>query len=371
MKIAHSADWHLMSMHIRTTDRRKDFVRAIKSAIKQAADYGCAAIIAAGDILDKKNPNSENIEDLAEVDRYARELGIKVLATTGDHDKADPTWLNLLNKLTGTADDDEGIICIDNRRYELTEGDETITLVGRPFMEPESFVASLQDEEPADILVWHHMIKEFANFPDAPGLHLDDAPMDKFRAFLLGDLHLRQYITHKPSGCVVGYPGALETIKRNEPTEHSITVFDFDQKDLLETAVELPTWSRKVVLSRMENEEQVEGLIKALTQLKDQKPIVFGRYSKKLDDVPSRVQRAIGADNAILRLAALPNVAIEGLFTKSGDVKPGKDLLDFVPEFFPGGTLESETAQALCADGADPMKILVAYEEKALANAVA
>jgi len=232
-------------------------------------------------------------------------------------------------------------------------------------MEPESFVASLKDEEPADVLVWHHMIKEFAHFPDAPGLDLDDAPLDKFRAFLLGDLHKRMYITHK-SGCVVGYPGALETIKRDEPTEHSITVFDFNEKDLLDTAVEAPTWSRKVVLIRMETEEQVEGLIKTLRKLKDQKPLVYGRYSRRLDDVTSRVQKAVGSDNYILRLQALPQVPIDGLFTSKGNVKPGKTLIDFIPEFFPGGTEEAVTAQELCLDGIDPMKILVAYEEKAL-----
>ena len=370
MKIAHSADWHLMSMHLRTTERRADFLRAAKSATLKASEAGCAAILSCGDILDKKNPNSENIDDLAELDRYARELGIKILAVTGDHDKSEPTWLDLLKKFTGDGDETSGLICIDNRRYVLEHKGEKLTLVGRPFMEPEAFVDSLKNEERADVLVWHHMIKEFAHFPDAPGLNLDDAPLEKFRAFLLGDLHKRMYITHK-SGCVVGYPGALETIKRDEPTEHSITVFDFNEKDLLSTAVEVQTWSRKVLLARLETDEQVQGLIKAITTLRDQKPLVFGRYSRSLDDVTGRVQRAVGPDSCYLRLQALPSVSIEGLFTKSGDVKPGKELTDFIVEFFPSGTLESETAKALCLDGADPMKILAAYEEKALAQITA
>lgn len=367
MKIAHSADWHLMSMHLRTTERRADFLRAAKSAIHKASEDGCAAILSCGDILDKKNPNSENIEDLAELDRYARALRIKVLAITGDHDKSEPTWLDLLRKFTGSADDAAGIICIDNQRYVLEHEGQKLTIVGRPFMEPEAFVDSLKKEEPADVLVWHHMIKEFAHFPDAPGLNLDDAPLEKFRAFLLGDLHKRMYITHK-SGCVVGYPGALETIKRDEPIEHSITVFDFAEKDLLASAVEIKTWSRAVLLARLETEEQVQGLIKAITTMKDHKPLVFGRYSRKLDDVNSRVQRAVGTDSCYLRLQALPSVSIEGLFTKGGEVKPGKELADFIVEFFPSGTLESETAKELCLDGADPMKILAAYEEKALSQ---
>jgi len=359
-----------MSMHLRSTERRLDFLRAAKSAITEARGAGCAAILACGDILDKKNPNSENIDDLAELDRYAREIGIKVLAITGDHDKSDPTWLELLQKFTGNKDESAGIICIDNRRYVLEHEGQKMTIVGRPFMEPEAFVESLKEEEPADVLVWHHMIKEFANFPDAPGLNLDDAPLEKFRAFLLGDLHVRQYITHK-SGCVVGYPGALETIKRNEPIEHSITVFDFDTKDLLKTAVEVSTWSRKVLLSRMENDEQVEGLIKAITTLKEHKPLVFGRYSRKLDDVTGRVLRAVGADSCFLRLQPLPSVAIDGIFTRDGSVDPGKSLEDFLPEFFPSGTLESETAKELCRDGVDPMIILTAYEEKAMATTTA
>lgn len=371
MKLGHSADWHLMSMHIRTTLRRPDFLRAALSAVDRAIEAGCAALLACGDILDKKNPNSENIEDLAEIDRYAREKGLKILAITGDHDKADPTWLELLRKFTKITDESAGIINIDNRRYVLEHEGEKLTIVGRPFMEPEEFVASLQDEEPADVLVWHHMIQEFADFPDAVKLSLEEVPLEKFRAFLLGDLHKREYIRHAASGCVVGYPGALETIKRNEPIEHSITVFDFGEKDILETAEEIPTWSRKIVLSRMETEEQVDGLIKALKKLKSEKPIVFGRYSTQLNDPVGRVQRAIGHDDAILRLQALPSVKLDGLFTKAGDIKPGKPLEDFVYDFFPKGSHEAETARELCRDEVDAMKILTELEEKLMSEEAA
>lgn len=368
MKLGHSADWHLMSMHLRTTSRRPDFLRAIKSAIDKAVENGCAALLACGDILDKKNPNSENIEDLAEVDRYAREKGLKILAITGDHDKADPTWLDLLQKFTKRTDETAGIINIDNRRYVLEHEGETLTIVGRPFMDPEEFVESLKVEEPADVLTWHHMIQEFADFPDAVKLSLEEVPLDKFRAFLLGDLHKREYIHHAAGDCVVGYPGALETIKRNEPIEHSITVFDFNEKNLLESAQEIPTWSRKIVLSRMETEDQVDGLIKSLSKLKDLKPLVFGRYSTKLDDPVGRIQRAIGNDDALLRLQALPSVKLDGLFTPTGDIQPGKSVEDFVYDFFPKGSREATTAQELCIDGVDPMKILTQLEEQVMSE---
>src|ERR1019366_7021508 len=93
-KVLVTSDNHLRSLQYSSTQRGEDFTRAFEQIIDIAIDQKVKAILQCGDLLDSKSPSSKSMQDLAKAHHRLRKAGIPMLVVEGDHDKAEPHWVD-------------------------------------------------------------------------------------------------------------------------------------------------------------------------------------------------------------------------------------------------------------------------------------
>lgn len=352
MKIAHTADWHLMQYHLGVSRRGKDFTDAALDCVNKAADSGAVALIHGGDILNTQKAASQDFEGLAKVHELAKQRNIPIFAIEGNHDKSSPPWSALAGSpLPDFLPDDlpGGLYDITGKHFAW----RSLRFAGlgcNPASWVKEFVATARSSHELDVIVWHGAVKELIGFPSDEALCLEELDLTGLSAFLLGDIHIRDYL--EKDGCVIGYPGATEVIKYKDPTEHSVTIFDTTTRPWSYSHV--PIKSRKTLAFRISTEAELHDAMTKAREVSSENPIIFGRYSRELDNVTARFNSVLDPDKAIVRLKPLPPIELLRLENEKPSDWRKPDLGDTLARFFPEETYLSELALRLCQNLEDP-----------------
>lgn len=304
LRLAHTADNHLRLTQTGSRERGADFKHAFMDVMHKASRRGCKAVVAAGDLLDKSELSSPVVRDLADVLSVSDKLGLQLLTVQGNHDIASPNWVDVIRHGR------EMISVIDNKQVELRVDASLppLRMYGIPFVAPATLrriLAEVRERRCVDVLVWHGPVAEFADF-HGEYVKLEDFNSLGTAAVLLGDIHKTAY-TELPDTGLIGYPGATELCKRDEPLEHSFTLIDFahDGTRWHVEGVELvPVDSRPTKALRIDSQEQLAQAVAEVRQWAAQshRPVqIFIKYSSEVDNVRGAITEACGPTLAIVR----------------------------------------------------------------------
>jgi hypothetical protein len=199
-------------------------------------------------------------------------------------------------------------------------------------------------------------VQEFAGFPVEGMITVEDlTASQKWKAVLLGDIHVTKYFN--VDGTLLGYPGATELIKKDEPLEHSCTVIDFDNTTGAVVAIEhVPVAHRLVLTLRIDTEDQLEEALEQLIKSQSAAPIVFANYRSDLPAARSRLLQAAGS-KALCRLSGY-DVATMRLLdgTTPGAAVPRPE--DYVTKAIPADQELAAVATALIDPEANVGEVL-------------
>lgn len=386
MKFLHIADTHLCSVQYGDMRRGRDFLSAVKACVDIAVTEGITEILHGGDLLDARDLNSIVSEQLEELDRYLVQKGITMWVVTGNHDWCEPSWINQVERRRAhwAPHTLGGLRSLDNRLENLGG----VTVFGLPSMGVEELKAMLTVAPPADILVWHGPVREFAGYPSEAYISGDELPLDKYRAILLGDLHIHDY--RMLGNCLVGYPGSTELTNRGHAFEKFATVIEVTPGlPVTHRPVRLPT--RKVLGWKIMNEDDMAKAISDLEALRGTPLLLFVNYQSTLPDVPARLARCFNAEDVIFRpeshtvppapvlkllSAANPNVEASSvgesaaalLLPEDMPPLPDIDVAALASGMFAYDAALASLAGRLAVPGEDAAILVSAYIDKELAE---
>lgn len=339
-RVVLTADNHLRLTHLGSRERGADFRNALLSVIDVATAVKADAIINAGDVMDSPQVQPAVADDLRVVDEHCRAARLPMYTLLGNHDFAQPSWLEVQRMSSGSIGAADGIIPFDNAAVRVGP----ITFYGMPFMSPLLLRERLAKSVDADVLVWHGSVQEFAGFPVEGMITVEDLMAQPWKAVLLGDIHITKFLD--ANGCPVGYPGATELIKKDEPLEHSCTVIDFDNatRRVLRLSF-VPVKHRKVFTLRIDTEDQLDAAEAELKAAQALKPIVFAKFNTSLTLPRARLQSAAGA-GAICRLEGYDPMVLD-LAAKATDADVPQPE-HYVDQVLPADRELAAVAKLLC-----------------------
>jgi DNA repair exonuclease SbcCD nuclease subunit len=343
-KILHTADNHLRDRHLSRLSRGEDFTAAMELVVQVAKEHDVKAVVQSGDLLDSNRPSSKTIHDLAKLHYQLQEAGIWMFVVNGDHDQSKPHWAELLQFHTGHKggmESNPGIYVLEGQLVTIPGTD--LTLYGMPFIgKTKEKYLEIKDSLPdADILAWHTQIKEFAGFLGQDALTLAEIPLGKYKFIGLGDLHVRDY-RQLADGTWIGYPGSTELCNSGEPLQKSVTLVEFDDHQVkgLEQVNIKTRAVRKYVFN---TDEEVTAAVTELAAIRDQHPLVFGKFDRRLPHVVARICSVLEPDKAVIRVHAFPENIAPDQVSPTDDAEIG----DFMPEFHTPGSDDYDLAMAL------------------------
>lgn len=386
MKFLHIADTHLCSVQYGDIRRGRDFLKALLACVDIAVAEGITNILHGGDLLDARDLNSIVGDQLEELDRYLVEHGVTMWVVAGNHDWCEPSWIIQVEKRRAHwAPHTVGGLRSLDHRFETLGG---VTVYGLPSMGVEELKSMLAIAPQADILVWHGPVREYAGFPSEAYISGDELPLDKYRAILLGDLHVHDY--RMLGNCLVGYPGSTELTNRGHDFEKFATVIEIlPGQPITHRPVKIPT--RKVLGWKIMNEADMEKAILDLENLRGTPLLLFVNYQSTLKDVPARLARCFNAEDVIfrpeshtvppppvLKLLAAANPGIEDSSVTDGaaavltpdDIPPMPDLDvgALASGMFAYDPALASLAGRLAVPGEDAAILVGAYIDKELAS---
>jgi DNA repair exonuclease SbcCD nuclease subunit len=299
VRIVHTADTHLRLSCNGSTVRGRDFFTAAMSVVDIAKARNADAIINAGDILNSPDNLPRVVEQLAQLDDALKRNCMPMYTVQGNHDYAEPSWIDVLQ--ARSTDSRHGLQLMPPGEVITVTG---LRIAGLPFMSNEQLreqlkSPALQQRKP-QVLVWHGAVLEFVKFPAPDVMTVADFGQD-FSAVLLGDIHVCQYLQNGRT--LIGYPGATELCKSDEPLEHSCTIIDFDLKGEVKGIELVPVDHRKVLPLRIDLEQQMpEALakVRAFAGL-HKRTMLLIKYCDRIEDVRSRFESAASGNDCIIR----------------------------------------------------------------------
>jgi len=359
VRLVHTADNHLRVSHSGSLERGQDFFRAAMSVVTIAGDRGAHAIINAGDMLNSPENLPEVINQLAQIDRECQAKKLPMYIVQGNHDFAEPSWISVQENQPSMWDG-----AVTGFGVKLLDGITTVgklKILGQPFLAPDVLRGVLNSSEPdIHILVWHGAVLEFAKFPSENIITCEDLCKGSWQTVLLGDIHVRQYL--QCNNTLIGYPGATELCKRDEPLEHSCTIMDFDENGKCLGFEFVPVAHRLVMVLNLGDEQQLVEATAQVTEFaaKDPACMILIRYVSTLADVRLKIQQLAGS-KAIVRAEAYPPTTMAA-GKEEGDLSAiDKTPVDYLPTF---PTTELATlARQLCDPDAPVSDLLRGYAE--------
>jgi hypothetical protein len=385
ISILHTADIHLRDTQFGSPQRGREFTEAFMQVIDRGMARGVTAILAAGDILNCKRPSSRNVSDLLDINKRLKESNITMYCVPGDHDWSEPTWTSII-----ADDDDPRIIDITNKLVTISNEKESITVFGAPSpcMHPKFFRAAADNWPRADVFLYHGPFKEFAAYPMGDeAATVEDIPLAKYQAVLLGDLHSHQYRyfasnAHGGPGVrsskaapiypatLVGYPGPTEYCSGNERAlRKSVTILHFEGGKLLPYTKEQSTVylsNRTVVRREIHTEDEFASLLGALEKIRGKKPIVYVWHAREVTNVFSRIAQVLDPRECIIRVDLLPDAGEGGTILEQQieETMDRKKLADFLHEFIPMDSPVYDLARVLCDKSTKPGPVIDLYVDR-------
>ena len=358
------ADTHLRSFQHGRSYRGQDFFNAFIYALESMRRQNITTVIHGGDLLDIRNPSSEVIDQLCRINAKANQLGMVISVITGNHDRCEPSWVQVLNNVLEAANAPSCIRSLDNEMLVLPGG---TTIYGLPFMNSAELQETLKTTPEADFLVWHGAVKEFCNFPaqDVVTVSLFE-DTKKYKNVLLGDIHINKYL---PFGIekkgIIGYPGSLELCEAGEPTEKFYSVIKYINGVV--TCTQTPVKTRKVIKFKITTSEDLDKLVRQqLATFKNDVPMLLGKYNPKVPDCLPRIQAAMHPDSILRATPIIDLRPDEGM----QEINPAenKKLDSFLGAFIP---IEAQPdlhnlAVQLLEPGAKASVLITEYVDKNL-----
>jgi len=297
--IIHMADTHLRERQYNSPTRGDDFFAAAMEVVETAHRMGASFIANCGDMLNSRHPSSGTIAQLHKLNAKLIEYNIVMGVISGNHDKADPPWHSLLPR----RDFHEGgIIDMDNREYGLNAEGRLFKVLGLPFCTKAELLTRLRGlKEPVDIVMWHGAVKEFCGFATDDVVTMADLEAcDMVGTFLLGDIHVHQYMGFDKRPGFVGYPGSTELCEKGEALDKCVGAIYWDGTAKCLTVQEVPIPTRKVLCRQVGASDMLETLLAELAGLKAERIILLGNYNPQLPQVLMRVRLALHPDSIML-----------------------------------------------------------------------
>lgn len=367
-KIAVSADWHLRDRQYHSAARGKDFGSAAMRAVKAVIKEGITTMAVIGDIFDHSAPSPAVIEQLQKIDDVARDNGLRILATTGNHDMRKPTWLSTLYRRRFVDPEQTGIIPFDNMTAEI----DGVRIAGLPYVNASRFRAMKKsgDLPEADILLFHSLVPDFLGLPVGKNdLVLDDLPTERYKAILLGDVHVQDY--RRVDNCLVGYPGSTEMCKDNENPEKSVPVLSIDLESDKPVKMEkrLPIKTRAFVSGKIWTSDDLDAKVEEIKAVRDQRPVIAIDYDRDVPEVLSRIWGAADGKALLVNCLLIPRSSEGEREVVQGQEQALLGLEEFVQQEFEDDLELAEAAGEIAAKpGADFNEILSNFIEKRRKN---
>lgn len=367
IKIIHTADWHLRDMQFGKAARAQDFTDSVFRIVDIAVQNGVDYILCAGDILNSKRPSSRNIADLIRLNQKLLANKVKLFVITGNHDKCHPSWIKVLQEEM-QENGQCAIYDIDFQLKRIQSRDGNYyTIYGVPDMAPEEFKEKSKDFPEADFLMFHALIKDFAAFDAGDKvLRVEDLPADKYKAILLGDIHVHKYI--RKDACLIGYPGSTELCSRNESVEKFVSLITLEDSGRI-TLDSLPLKLNKPIIAEdIRTADEANALLQKVDELKNEHPTILVRKSPEFNDLYARIARIVDTNKCILRVTNLSTKGFKlmTLANRRGSETKGKKPEDFIGEYFPNDSDMFELAKALCDPETKAAPIIESYIDKKL-----
>jgi DNA repair exonuclease SbcCD nuclease subunit len=357
VRLVHTADTHLRMSHSGSLERGQDFFRAAMSVVEIAGARGAHAILNAGDMLNAPDNLPEVARQLSMIDQECQARKLPMYVVQGNHDFAEPSWIAVQeNQPRADANDDvSGIHLLDGT---IQVGG--LKILGLPFMAPSELRQALAEAETHHVLVWHGAVLEFAKFPTDEIITCEDLTKGPWKAVLLGDIHVRQYL--HCNDVVVGYPGATELCKKDEPLEHSCTIMDFDAKTGGVVGFEYaPVAHRPVITLTIADDVELAAAAVQVQERAKLTPalLVLATYADSVEGVRTRLQQAAGS-RSIVRATAYSTESMQA-DTRRNEGETDKQPVDYLERFIPPGSDLHRLGQQLCDPDANVNELLRNY----------
>jgi DNA repair exonuclease SbcCD nuclease subunit len=353
VRLVHTADNHLRMSSSGSLERGRDFFRAALSVVEIAGERGAHAIINAGDMLNSPENLPEVARQLAMIDQECQARRLDMYVVQGNHDFAEPSWISvqeMQNTTTGLTGG--GVKLLDG---SIQVG--RLKILGLPFMTPDELRKTLAEAEPHHVLVWHGAVLEFAKFPSENIITCEELAKGPWKTVLLGDIHVRQYL--RCNDTVIGYPGATELCKKDEPLEHSCTVMDFDATTGVLLGFEyVPVAHRPVLTLTIADETALAAAVVQVQQTASVTPafLLLATYADSVDNVRMRLQQAAGP-KAIVRAQAYSTASMQ-VDTRRQAGELDKLPQDYLDRFIPKDSALFRLGQQLCEPDANVNELL-------------
>jgi DNA repair exonuclease SbcCD nuclease subunit len=361
-------DIHLRDSQYANTGRSIDFFNAFEQAINVSKEADL--IVATGDIFDSSRPSPKVIGQLIRVDHMLQKMKLTMLCITGNHDRANPTWLRTLFP----REDGTGIIPMDDR---------SITIKGYKFFGIPPYTANqfrsnasviAEQCRDADVVLYHGFVTGVVPMmvnQDANPLTIDDLPSSpQTKAVLLGDIHKQGWVTHKSGLCekLVIYPGSTEVCSASEDPNKSVPMIRLTKESaIVETTIPIKT--RLFIAAKVRTDDELTALLDRLRDVAEQNPVVVVEFDRGLNDAVYRIHTALDADKALIRCKPLPHGGMDYVRTTTGE-NDGRTIKDFMSARLSDDVELEAIAMALIDRGEeDANNILAEFVESNTASA--
>ena len=233
--IAHLADTHLGYAQYRLGEREDDLYELFSTAYEEALKEKVNVIVISGDVFHVPRPPNKAILTFYQQARKAGDKGVKTLVVAGEHDqlkrKGDVHPLLMLSKITsdivfiGGMDSNTVV----NQKYVVEAGGLRVVFYGvnafprvvdriqRYKAIFEQIQGQISREEGRKVLAAHIPVEGLMSTNIEPSLPPSSLPSG-IDYYALGHLHIR-HVSRKDDKGVLGYPGSLDILSRQEINE--------------------------------------------------------------------------------------------------------------------------------------------------------
>jgi hypothetical protein len=249
-----TSDNHIGFRQYGMLEREKDIEKAFHSILRLASQSSADAITVSGDLLHSTRPTSKTMDFMSHMHEILEEAGIPCLVSSGNHDKSDPHWIEILgNKgdLTGG-----GFKLIDNKKVDIGN----ISIYGQPFVSKKEWEEKRKSIPEVDILLMHQSFAEWAFANPDTSFYPKDLKGLKVNTIVMGDTHVTGDCMINNDSTILISPGSSEMISSAEPTDKNVILIHKDDKGSF-VHNRLPLMTRPIVRGLVETEEDVEGII--------------------------------------------------------------------------------------------------------------
>lgn len=363
-----TADWHIRDLQYGRGFRGEDYRRSIRQVIEIAIQNNVDFIINGGDTLHMNRPSETMLEFLFEVHERLKGAGIPMYTVTGNHDNSEPSFLTFPSVGDKEVVDTrpEGIVCIDYKTVEH----KGVTIAGYPACSFDAVVKDREGKPTVDILVWHGALDEFVPFPMKDSGSMAKMPPDAARAWLLGDIHLRDR-KRLDNGALVSYPGPVELCERGEKALKYVDIYELSgawREAPFPDPVEIELETRPVIFLSVADEAQADQALSKIRQCllenPDRAPLIFARHDKTQKGFVQRVNELIDPSQTVFRAAAFSNSYRSLVSPGINGARP--ELAAVVDEVLPSGNPVNALAHQLIMPDAQHRHVITTWVENML-----